>query len=104
MTKTKLTRRSVMQTGAVAGAGLALPTILTAGSHSAFANAPTGSSVTLGFNVPQSGPYADEGADELRAYKLAVEHLNGEGDGGMLQTFSSKALEVQEFWAKKLST
>ena len=34
MTKTKLTRRSVMQTGAVAGAGLALPTILTAGSHS----------------------------------------------------------------------
>ena len=72
MTKTNLTRRSVMQTGAVAGAGLALPTILTAGSHSGFANAPTGSSVTLGFNVPQSGPYADEGADELRAYKLAV--------------------------------
>ena len=48
MTKTNLTRRSVMQTGAVAGAGLAMPTILTAGSHSGFANAPTGSSVTLG--------------------------------------------------------
>ena len=102
MTKTKLTRRSVMQTGAVAGAGLALPTILTAGSHSGFANAPTGSSVTLGFNVPQSGPYADEGADELRAYKLAVEHLNGEGDGGMLQTFSSKALDGTGILGKKV--
>jgi ABC-type branched-subunit amino acid transport system substrate-binding protein len=41
-------------------------------------NEPTGSTVTLGFNVPQSGPYADEGADELRAYELAVEHLNGD--------------------------
>ncbi|HET8903184.1 MAG TPA: ABC transporter substrate-binding protein [Saccharospirillum sp.] len=49
--------------------------------------------MTLGFNVPQSGPYADEGADELRAYRLAVKHLNGEGDGGMLNTFSSNALE-----------
>ncbi len=49
--------------------------------------------MTLGFNVPQTGPYADEGADELRAYQLAVEHLNGEGDGGMLHTFSSKALD-----------
>ena len=77
MSKNNFTRRSVMQTGAVAGAGLALPTILKAGSHAGFANATTGSSVTLGFNVPQSGPYADEGADELRAYKLAVEHLNG---------------------------
>ena len=67
MSKTNLTRRGVIKTGAVAGAGLAMPTILTAGSHAGFANAPTGSSVTLGFNVPQSGPYADEGADELRA-------------------------------------
>lgn len=52
-----------------------------------YRNAPTGSTVTLGFNVPQTGAYADEGADELRAYKLAVKHLNGEGDGGMLNTF-----------------
>ena len=53
MSDNKLTRRSVMQTGAVAGAGLAMPTILSAGSHAGFANAPTGASVTLGFNVPQ---------------------------------------------------
>ncbi len=77
MSKINLTRRSVLQTGAITGAGLALPTYLSAASHSGFTNAPTGDTVTLGFNVPQTGPYADEGADELRAYKLAVDHLNG---------------------------
>ena len=102
MSNNNFTRRSVMQTGVVAGAGLTMPTILSAGSHDGFANAPTGSSVTLGFNVPQSGYYADEGADELRAYKLAVEHLNGEGDGGMLQTFSSKALAGTGILGKKV--
>ena len=61
-----------------------------------------GGTVTLGFNVPQSGAYADEGADELRAYQLAVEHLNGEGDGGMLNTFSSKVLEGNGILGKKV--
>jgi ABC-type branched-subunit amino acid transport system substrate-binding protein len=65
-------------------------------------NEPTGSSVTLGFNVPQTGPYADEGADELRAYKLAVKHLNGEGDGGMMNTFSSNALQGNGILGKKV--
>jgi branched-chain amino acid transport system substrate-binding protein len=102
MSKSNFTRRSVMKTGAAVGAGLSLPTILTAGSHAGYVNAPTGSSVTLGFNVPQSGPYADEGADELRAYKLAVEHLNGGGDGGMLNTFSSKALKGNGILGKKV--
>ena len=58
--------------------------------------------MTLGFNVPQSGPYADEGADELRAYQLAVEHLNGEGDGGMLSTFSSKELDGTGIMGKRV--
>jgi ABC-type branched-subunit amino acid transport system substrate-binding protein len=102
MSKSILTRRNVLQAGAAAGAGLALPTILTAGSHAGYLNAPTGSTVTLGFNVPQSGPYADEGADELRAYMLAVEHLNGEGDGGMMNTFSSKALQGNGILGKKV--
>ena len=93
MSKSNFTRRGVIKTGAVAGAGLALPTYLRADGHTGFTNAPGDSEVTLGFNVPQSGPYADEGADELRAYELAVEHLNGGGDGGMLSTFSSKALD-----------
>ncbi len=104
MTKSNFTRRGMLKTGALAGSGLALPTIFTAQSAAAasFTNDPTGSTVTLGFNVPQSGPYADEGADELRAYQLAVEHLNGEGDGGMLSTFSSKVLEGNGILGKKV--
>jgi ABC-type branched-subunit amino acid transport system substrate-binding protein len=96
------TRRGLIQAGAVAGAGLALSTYLRADGHTGFTNAPQGDTVTLSFNVPQSGPYADEGADQLRAFELAVEHLNGEGDGGMLQTFSSKALEGTGIMGKKV--
>ena len=102
MSKMDVTRRGVLKTGAVAGGGLMLPTYLRAAGHEGFTNAPTGSTVTLGFNVPQTGPYADEGADELRAYELAVEHLNGGGDGGMLPTFSSKALEGNGILGKKV--
>jgi ABC-type branched-subunit amino acid transport system substrate-binding protein len=38
-----------------------------------------GDEVTYGFNVPQSGSYSQEGADELRGYNLAVDHLNNGG-------------------------
>jgi len=93
MSKFHLSRRGLIKTSAAAGIGLAAPTIFTSQMAAAqFTNAPTGSSVTFGFNVPQSKAYADEGADELRAQKLAVEHINGEGDGGMLNTFTSKSL------------
>ncbi|MCP4820490.1 MAG: ABC transporter substrate-binding protein [Shimia sp.] len=102
MSKTNYTRRRVLKTGAVAGAGVALPTIFTAQSAAAYTNEPTGSSVTLGFNVPQTGPYADEGNDELLAQQLAVEHLNGMGDGGCLNTFSSKALKGNGILGKKV--
>ncbi|MEO0327914.1 MAG: substrate-binding protein [Pseudomonadota bacterium] len=101
MSKFEFTRRGLLKTGAVAGAGLAMPTILT-NSANAYMNEPKGGSVTLGFNVPQSGPYADEGADELRAYELAVEHLNGGGDGGMMSTFSSKELKGNGILGKKV--
>ncbi len=93
MSNSKFSRRGVLKTGMVASAGLALPTYLRADAHAGFTNAPGDSEVVLGFNVPQTGPYADEGADELRAFELAVEHLNGEGDGGMLNTFSEKNLD-----------
>ena len=102
MSKSNLTRRGLIRTSAIAGAGVAMPTIFTASSAAAFTNEPTGSTVTLGFNVPQSGPYADEGADELRAYELAVEHLNGGGDGGMMSTFSSDALQGNGILGKKV--
>ena len=101
MTKFSISRRGLIKTGALAGAGLAMPTIFTNNAR-AFTNEPTGSTVTLGFNVPQSGPYADEGADELRAYELAVEHINGGGDGGMMNTFSSKALKGNGILGKKV--
>ncbi|NSY36734.1 substrate-binding protein [Leisingera sp. ANG59] len=102
MSEFDVSRRRVLKTGAIAGAGVALPTIFTASSAAAFTNEPTGGTVTLGFNVPQTGPYADEGADELRAYELAVEHLNGGGDGGMMNTFSSKALQGNGILGKKV--
>ena len=38
-----------------------------------------GDEVVFGFNVPQSGSYSQEGADELRGYNLAVKHLNNGG-------------------------
>ncbi len=106
MSKTKYTRRGLLRTGAATGAGLALPTIFTSkvwsASDSGFTNAPTGSTVTLGFNVPQTGPYAEEGLDELRAQELAVEHINGMGDGGVLNTFTSKALDGTGILGKKV--
>ena len=101
MTKSNLTRRGLLKTGAATGAGLALPTIFTSSAYG-FTNEPTGSTVTLGFNVPQTGPYAEEGLDELRAQELAVEHINGMGDGGMLNTFSSKALGGDGILGKKV--
>ena len=102
MSISNFSRRGLIKTGAIAGAGLALPTYLRADTDSGFTNAPTGSTVKFGFNVPQSGPYAEEGLDELRAQELAVEHLNGMGDGGMMNTFSSKALDGTGILGKKV--
>ncbi|MCF8478174.1 MAG: substrate-binding protein [Pseudolabrys sp.] len=67
-----------------------------------FPKATSGKSITLGFNVPQTGAYADEGADELRAYKLAVKHLNGEGDGGMIKTLKPSVLKGNGILGKKV--
>tara|TARA_R110002096_G_scaffold194342_1_gene376419 strand:+ start:280 stop:1614 length:1335 start_codon:yes stop_codon:yes gene_type:complete len=98
----KLNRRGLMKGAAAVGVGLSAPQFFIRGAN-AYTNEPSGSTVTLGFNVPQTGAYADEGADELRAYELAVEHLNGGGDGGMLNTFSSKALEGNGVLGKKVA-
>jgi ABC-type branched-subunit amino acid transport system substrate-binding protein len=103
MSKSNFTRRGLMKTSAVTAGGLMLPTYLRAESHAGFTNAPQGDTVTLGFCVPQTGPYADEGLDELRAYELAVEHLNGGGDGGMLNTFSSKVLDGTGILGKQVA-
>ena len=94
-------RRGVIKAGAAVGAAASAPFIFTRNAF-AYTNEPKGANVTFGFNVPQTGAYADEGADELRAYELAVEHINGEGDGGMLSTFSSKELKGDGINGKKV--
>ncbi len=99
-----VSRRKVIKAGAagIVGAGVA-PMVFTRGVWAQeFRNNPTGSEVTFGFNVPQTGAYADEGADELRAYELAVKHINGEGDGGMLNTMQPLSLQGNGINGKKL--
>jgi branched-chain amino acid transport system substrate-binding protein len=97
-----LSRRGFMKASAATAAAVAAPTILTSTAH-AYVNEPKGGTVTLGFNVPQTGAYADEGADELRAYKLAVKHLNGEGDGGRLNTMTNCVLKGNGVNGKKVA-
>ena len=102
MSKLNLTRRGVIKTGAAAGTALAMPTILTAGSHAGFTNAPQAalSHWALTCHKPDRTP--KRGMDELRAKSWQFEHLNGEGDGGMMNTFSSKASERQGILGKKV--
>ena len=100
-----MNRRGLLKMGAASGLVLATPTILSRSAWAAtnFRNDPTNSkTVTFGFNVPQTGAYADEGADELRAYQLAVKHLNGEGDGGMLNTMKPLSLNGNGVLGKKI--
>lgn len=105
MSKLIINRRGLLKAGAVGGLALSTPMHFIRGAYAAdqSCNMPTGANVVFGFNVPLSGPYADEGADELKAYQLAVKHLNGEGDGGMLSTFSSKALKGNGILGKKVT-
>ena len=103
-------RRRVLQTGAATTAGLGaimaggkapFSFVRNAWAEEAIGNFPVkGKTVTLGFNVPQTGAYADEGADELRAYKLAVKHLNN--GGGMMKTMNPMALTGQGILGKKV--
>ena len=97
-------RRDVLKASAASTAIAGAPMFFSRHAYGAdFLNNPgDGGTVTLGFNVPQSGAYADEGADELRAYKLAVKHLNGEGDGGMMNTLQPSALKGNGILGKKV--
>ena len=94
--KKKWTRRGVIKAGgwSLAGAAAA-PAFFVRNAWAAdFRNDPAKSGkLVFGFNVPQTGAYSEEGADELRAYRLAVKHINGEGDGGMLNTMKPLSLK-----------
>jgi len=109
MSKNKFTksRRSVLKGGALlAGGALATPYIFVRGANAqdcaTLNNFPVqGPEVTFGFSVPQTGAYADEGADELRAQTLAVEHINN--GGGMLNTLKPLSLTGQGILGKKVN-
>ncbi len=107
MTKTpkSFSRRGVLKTGlaGILATGVSPMIFSKTAWAQEFCNAPTGDTVTFGFNMPLTGAYADEGADQQRAFLLAVDHLNGEGDGGMLPMFSSKALKGNGILGKKVA-
>ena len=98
-------RRGVLKAGAVTGAALGAPMFFAKNAFAAdFLNDPgDAANVTFGFNVPQTGAYADEGGDELRAYQLAVKHINGEGDGGMMNTMKPLSLSGSGVLGKKVT-
>jgi branched-chain amino acid transport system substrate-binding protein len=104
-----LTRRSILKGTAVGVGALAFagaPTHFVrhawAQDYPALGNFPVnGDTVTYGFIPPMTGPYADEGADELRAYQLAVKHLN-EG-GGMLETMQPLSLKGNGVLGKRVA-
>ncbi|TCS61282.1 substrate-binding protein [Varunaivibrio sulfuroxidans] len=98
-----VSRRGLLKAGAATTLALGTPAFFmkNAWAQDALGNFPVnGPKVMFGFNVPQTGAYADEGADELRAYKLAVKHLNS--GGGMLETFKPSSLKGNGVLGKKV--
>src|SRR3546814_13560839 len=75
-------RRTVLKGSAALGGAIAAPTFVMRHAFGAdFRHNPgSNASVPFGFNVPQTGPYGDEGAVALRAPQPTVQHTNGEGD------------------------
>ncbi len=96
----KISRRKSLKLGIAASATLAAPQFIFAQGE--FSNSPTGSDVTFGIVTTQTGPNADNGSSVLMGVKLAVEHLNGAGNGGMLQTFSDSLLSGNGVLGKKV--
>ncbi len=71
MTHVPTTTRGRFIGGAAAASAVAFgfPAIISAQSKE----------IVIGLNVPQSGPYADQGKDQLRAYNLAIDEINKSG-------------------------
>jgi branched-chain amino acid transport system substrate-binding protein len=98
-----LSRRGFMKVGAASVAAASSPMFFmkNAWAEKAIGNYPvTGSEVKFGFNIPLTGAYKEEGKDELRAYKLAVKHLND--GGGMLDTLKPLYLKGNGVLGKKV--
>ena len=99
-----MSRRRLIKTGmaGILATGVS-PLIFTKGAWAQeFCNNPTGATVTFGLNLPLTGAYAEEGADEQKAYELAIRHLNGEGDGGLINVLRPTALKGNGVLGKKV--
>ncbi|WP_306118834.1 MULTISPECIES: substrate-binding protein [unclassified Roseitalea] len=106
-TKRNASRRQVLKGGAAVAGALATPHFFVKnawaqGECATLGNFPVeGPEVVFGFSVPKTGAYADEGADELRAQELAVEHINN--GGGILNTLQPLSLTGQGVLGKKVT-
>lgn len=83
--RTTPTRRQIL----AGGLALAAPALVASAGLGATA---TGAPIRIGAPLPLSGARARDGVAQQRALELAVAHVNGQGDGGMLAHFSSRAL------------
>lgn len=76
MSDTLNAKRGIISRGQFIGGTAAATTL-------AFVNPPylmaKTTEVVVGLDVPQTGPYSDQGADQLRAYHLAIDELNAKG-------------------------
>ena len=105
MSKLIMNRRRLLRTmGAGAAATLATPAFFTRGAWAQnYCNSPDNlGKIVFGFNVPQTGTYAEEGHEQLKGYQLAIQHINGEGDGGMLNTMQPLALKGEGVLGRKV--
>ena len=90
-----VSRRGLLQAGAGLVGGAMLPAGLILPAHAedfpplgTWPEGSSGSTVTIGAAVPLTGSYAQAGADELKGWELAVEHLN-EGNA-LVKTIAPK--------------
>lgn len=87
--RTGLNRRSLLKSAAAAGA-FPLVNISRSFAEETIGNYPAGvkgDSVFVGITTPLTGAYSAEGADLLKGYQLAFEHLNH--GGGLVSTIST---------------
>src|SRR5690606_27089743 len=103
MTKFRVDRRTVLKGTGAGIVALSTPHFFVRDAWAQqFCNDPTKGKIVFGFNVPQTGTYAEEGLEQLTGYRLAVQHINGEGDGGLLNTFKPKSLKGNGVLGRKV--
>lgn len=97
-------RRQFLKTAAATSLAMAASTHFVRGAWAQtekLGNFPvTTPTVKFGCTVPLTGAYADEGADELKACRLAIQHLND--GGGMLTTMKPLSLKGNGVLGKKV--